>query len=162
MERRREMQEGSEVGEMMRPMMNLQQRINRVFEDFFEGGPMESVGSLMSGGSMQPRMDLSETAEAFHITADVPGMTEDDIEITVSDNNLAISGERSEEYEEDEENFFRRERTYGMFHRRVPLPQNVERDDINATFKNGVLRIEMPKSEEAKGNWRKVEVQSEG
>lgn len=162
----REMQErgGGELGEWMRPMMNLQERINDVFDDFFGGmeGRMPSLrGESSFGTAAMPRMDISETSDAFRVTADVPGMTEDDIEITVSDNQLAISGERSREEEHEEEDFVRRERSYGMFHRRIPLPGGIDRDEISATFKNGELNIEMPKSEEAKSNWRQIEVKSE-
>ena len=159
----REMSErrgSQEMGEWMRPMMNLQQRINDVFEDFFEGMPSRR-GEPMFGMGQMPRLDLSETGEEFRITADVPGMTEDDIELTVSDNHLAISGERSHEETAHEEDFVRRERSYGMFHRRVPLPDGIDRDNISATFNNGVLKIEIPKTEEAKSNWRQIEVKPE-
>ncbi len=169
---RQEMEEPGEMGEMTRSFMNLQNQINRVFENFFDDFPMPmsmsmptSMGrrgsSMMGMQRFRPRMDLSETADAFKITADVPGMTEDDIDITVSDDTLTVHGERTEDVEEDETNFFRRERSYGMFHRRLPLPGEIERDQISANFKNGVLSIELPKSEEAKRHWRKIEVKSE-
>lgn len=171
---RHEMEGQEEMGEMARPLMNLQERINDVFDDFFNGFPMpmsmsmgrggSSMGgvgsSMMRMGRFQPRMDLSETAEAFKITADVPGMSEKDIDITVSDDALTVHGERSEKREEDDENYYRRERSYGMFHRRLPMPGDIERDKISANFKNGVLTIELPKSEEAKRHWRKIEVKS--
>ncbi len=161
--RRREMDEPSEMlAEMTRPLMKMQRELNRVFDDFFEGGSMMRRPSMLTDTMpFEPRMDLSETADEFKITADVPGMSEDDIDITVSDDTLIINGERSESTEEEEENYFRRERSYGMFHRRVPLPDNVERDNIDAIFKNGVLTINVPKTEEARSNWRKIEVKSE-
>lgn len=148
-----------ETGEMMRPMMDLQQRINRVFDDFFEGGPMEQTRSMF-GRTQMPRMDVSENSEAFRITADVPGMTDDDIDIRMSDNALMIRGERTHEEDEEDEDYVRRERSYGMFQRRVPLPDGIEREEISATFDNGVLNIDIPKSEEARSNWRKIEVES--
>lgn len=163
MERSRDDEERREMMELSRPLLNLRERIDRMFDDFFDDFPMPSrrMGSTMwAERTFQPRMDLSETANAFKITADVPGMSEDDIDITVSDNNLIINGERSEESEETEQNFVRRERAYGMFHRQIPLPGNIERDKINAKFKNGVLTVELPKDEEAKSQWRKIEVKS--
>lgn len=165
---RRSMEEGEEFEEMMtRPFLSLQRQINRAFDSFFNDFPMGrgERGSLGMMGPrtmrFEPQLDLVETAQAFKITADVPGMTEDDIEITVSDNSLAISGERSEETEKEGESYYHRERNYGMFRRRIPLPESIERDDISATFKNGVLTIEVPKTEEARSNWRKIEVKSE-
>lgn len=155
-----------EMTEMMtRPFVSLQRQINRVFDDFFDDFPMmgrrEVGGKSMEMSRFQPRIDVSETSEAFKITADVPGMTENDIELTVSDDSLMISGERSETSEEEGESIYRRERSYGMFRRRIPLPDNIERDNISASFSNGVLKIEVPKTEEARSNWRKIEVKSE-
>lgn len=164
---RQQRNERGEHGDMMpvsRPLMNLQQQVNRVFEEFFGESPMsrfESSMGMMGPRRFHPRMDLSETAEEFRLTADVPGMDENDIEITVSDDALSISGERSEMEESEDVDYFRQERSYGMFHRRMPLPNNIDRDNINARFKNGVLTVHMPKTEEARSQWRKVEVQSE-
>ena len=164
--RRRDFEEPTEMmTEMYRPLLAMQHRLNRVFDDFFEDFPSTSMtlsspsvmGSMMN---FNPRMDVSETSEKFCITADVPGMTESDIEITVSENSLIITGERGQNQEQEDENFFRRERSYGMFRRQIPLPETVERDKISAHFKNGVLTVDVPKNAEAKKNWRKVEVKS--
>lgn len=169
--------EEEQFGELMsRPFVGLQRQINRVFDEFFddlyEDFPLTrpEMGRRMMGSGgrgtlgmsrFSPHLDLSETGESFKITVDVPGMSEDDIEITVSDNTLMLSGDRSMEREKEDENYYRRERSYGMFRRRIPLPENIERDKISATFKNGVLTIDVPKNEEAQKNWRKIEVKSE-
>lgn len=154
------MRESDETGGMMRPLRTLQNQINRVFEDFFEDSPLRRGGALMEVQRFQPRLDMSETADAIKITADVPGMSEKDIDITLSDRSLMISGERSEEHEDEGENYMRRERSYGMFRRQIPLPEHIDRDKIEADFKNGVLSIHVPKTEEAKRQWRKIKVKS--
>lgn len=162
-QRRQELDEEGGMERLFRPMMNLQSQINEVFEDFFEDFPMRSEGPMEVAKKLrrfQPRVDVSESADAIMITADVPGMVEDDIDITLSDDTLTISGERSESREKEDEDYFHRERSYGMFSRRIPLPTYIERDEISAKFKNGVLKIEVPKSEEGRKHWRKIEVKS--
>lgn len=160
---------------LFRPFMSLQEQINRVFENFFEDMPMGSgmmsmgpmgrlgrmgrMGLFRQGGmGFEPRIDVNETANALEIVADVPGMSEKDIEITVTDEMMTISGERSYESEKEEKDSLHRERSYGYFMRRIPLPSHIERDKISAKFKDGVLKVQVPKNAEAKKQWRKIEV----
>ncbi len=158
---RTEMAQREELDEMLRPMMNLRRRIDRVFQDFFDDVPTANMPSMMGQMSVEPRLDLRETEEAYEVSADVPGMTGDDIEISVSDSSLMIRGERHREDEQEDENYVHRERSYGMFRRRIPLPNNVERGDITANFSNGVLHIELPKTEEARSNWKKIDIETD-
>ncbi|HEU0073711.1 MAG TPA: Hsp20/alpha crystallin family protein [Dehalococcoidia bacterium] len=91
-----------------------------------------------------PAIDVFEKDGALHIRAELPGLTQKDIELEVSDNGLTISGERKEEKEVKEEMYSRSERTYGKFVRRIPLPRTADTDKADARFKDGVLEIDMP------------------
>jgi HSP20 family protein len=94
-----------------------------------------------------PAVDVFEKDGALHIKADLPGLTQKDVEIEIVDGGLSISGEKKEEKEVKEEKYYRSERSYGRFIRRIPLPQNASPDKAQARFKDGVLEIEMPLTE---------------
>lgn len=111
------------------------------------------------GGSASPLIDLSETDSALEARVDLPGMKANEIDIQVTDNVLTISGRRSDEKEEKKGNgksFHRIERRMGSFSRSVVLPCAVNRDKVDATYKDGVLCITLPKSDEAKSHKVKV------
>jgi HSP20 family protein len=95
-------------------------------------------------------MDLVETEHDLVLRADLPGMTEDDVEIEVKDNVLSLSGERRSDNEEKGEGFHRVERSFGRFQRSLTLPRGVDAEKVNAQFENGVLEVRIPKPEEAK------------
>lgn len=130
-------------------LRNLQREIDRVFDSFFptrytaeEEEPSKAVWA--------PRVDLSETDDLYRIELDVPGMTRDDLNISYQDNQLTVSGERREEKKEEEHEYVRVERSFGHFYRSFRLPKTVQADDIQATYENGVLTVEVPKAEESK------------
>ena len=91
-----------------------------------------------------PEVEVFERDGQFTVRADLPGVTKDGVKVEVADAALTISGERKEETEEKGEGFYRSERTYGSFFRRIPLPEGVKADEADATFKNGVLEVAMP------------------
>jgi len=128
----------------------LRERVNRLFEqafgDVYSGAESEEVSSR----SWTPAVDIAETDEALTLYAELPGLAKDDVEITLEDNVLTVKGERKFEREETKENYHRIERAYGTFHRSFHLPSNVRSDQVEASFKDGVLRVEIPKQEEAK------------
>ncbi len=95
-------------------------------------------------------MNIEETKDAYKISVELPGMEKDDIDIEVKDNVLTISGEKKEERESEEGTFYRRERRFGKFSRSINLPNDINIDDISAEYKNGVLMLTLPKTEEAK------------
>lgn len=97
-----------------------------------------------------PAVDVFESENAFHFTAELPGLTKEDIEITLDENNLTLSGERKFEEKEEGENYHRIERSYGSFTRTFTLPGQVDTENVTAEFKNGVLNISVPKTELAK------------
>lgn len=104
-----------------------------------------------AAGSWLPAVDIQETDEAFVVSADLPGLSKDDIEISLDDGVLTLAGERKFSNEEGDGKSFRRiERSYGAFRRSFTLPQGVDFDKVNATFANGELHLTVPKSPTAK------------
>ena len=125
-------------------------RMSRLFDDSFNHflAPINSSEEL--SGKWLPPVDVRETDEALTLVAEVPGLSKDDVSITLENNVLTISGERRFEKDAEKESYHRIERAYGTFSRSFTLPANVESDKAKATFENGVLSIALPKSEEAK------------
>jgi HSP20 family protein len=128
--------------------MNLQDNINRLFNDVFPGKRGE--GDDLSLGTWRPMVDICDTKNAIVVTAELPGVKKEDISIEVKDNILTIRGERSEDSEVKEENYYRRERSFGSFQRSFSMPTEIKPESIKASFKDGVLKIEVPKPEEKK------------
>ena len=110
-------------------------------------------------GEWLPALDLSETANEFVVKAEIPGLDPKDIDISLSDNMLTIKGEKKQEREEKEENYHLIERSYGAFARSIQLPKEVNHQEITTSYKNGVLKIFLPKSEQAKKKEVKIKVQ---
>jgi HSP20 family protein len=98
----------------------------------------------------RPAVDVNETKDAYLLNAELPGMTKEDIKISFDNNLLTLAGEKKLEHEENKENYFRVERAYGKFERSFRLPEGVNADQIKANYKNGVLSLEIPKSEKVK------------
>ena len=131
-----------------REMPTLPGRFNRLFDDpFFRIGRMDDDSAM---GMWNPVVDLYEKDDHFMIKAELPGVDKNDIKIDLKDRLLTLSGERTAENEIKEENYYRRERSYGKFQRAFALPADVDSDKIKAEFKDGVLQIEVPKPEEKK------------
>ena len=137
------------------PFALLQQEINRTFDSFFEH-PLAS-GTATTKAIAVPKLDVSETANEVHVTAELPGMTEKDIDVELNDDVLKIRGEKMDERETKDHQFHRVERSFGMFERVVPLPAKVNREGVSATFKQGVLNVVLPKAQPAVSN-QKIEV----
>lgn len=109
---------------------------------------------------MMPGLDMTEKGDTLEIWVDLPGMEVKDVSVTLTDGFLTITGERKDEKEEKDRSFFRTERRFGTFFRRVALPYEVEADRIVAEFHNGVLKIVLPKSQKAKAGERHIEVKA--
>ena len=106
-----------------------------------------------------PSVDIFETDNEVVVKAEMPGMTKDDIQVSLSDNILTIKGEKKKEEEKSDKDYYRSERVYGAFMRSLPLPAEVNPEKIHAAFKNGVLEVRLPKTEEAKKKAINVKVQ---
>ncbi|MFZ5517909.1 MAG: Hsp20/alpha crystallin family protein [Candidatus Zhuqueibacterota bacterium] len=103
-----------------------------------------------------PSVDITETKEGFEVRAEIPGLNKEDIKISFEENMLKLSGERKFEDEKREKDYHRIERRYGKFERAFYMPKNVKTGDIKASYKDGVLTVQIPKSEEAKA--REIEI----
>ncbi len=122
------------------PLRELQREIDRLFDGFFRG--------FQGGeGAFYPATDVYETEDAVKIEVEVPGMSKDDIKITVEDNILRIHGQKKLEREEKGKSYYVVERSHGSFERAFRLPEYVEPEKITAKFENGVLTITLPKKE---------------
>ena len=136
-----------------RDLVSLREKMNRLFEEAFTSRGEEKD---LVAGTWTPSVDIYETESALVLTAEVPGIDENDIEIKIEDNTLTLTGERRFEKETKEENYHRIERAYGSFYRSFTLPNSIDQDKIEAQHENGVLKINMPKKPELKP--RKVKV----
>ena len=131
-----------------REMPTMHSRMSRFFDDpFFRTDRMADDDSM---GMWNPAVDLYEKDDHFVIKAELPGVDKKDIKIDLKDRVLTLSGERSYDNEVKEENYYRKERSYGKFQRAFRLPADVDSDQIKAEFKDGVLQVEVPKPEEQK------------
>ena len=130
---------------------------NRLQQRLFGGTPTRRErDEEMSLGAWIPPVDIEEDQERIVLTAELPGFKEDQIDIQMEGGVLTIRGERKFEDKEDGKNYHRVERSYGQFVRSFTLPNNVDRERIQANFSNGLLRIELPKREEAKPRQIKI------
>ncbi|MGW8302881.1 MAG: Hsp20/alpha crystallin family protein [Desulfobacterales bacterium] len=129
-------------------MSVLQNRMNHLFnEPFFRSDRQDDELSM---GAWHPAVDMFDNDDKIVIKAELPGMKKDDFSVDVKDRVLTLSGERHYDNEVKEENYYRRERAYGKFKRAFHLPADVDANNINAEFKEGVLRVEIPKPEAQK------------
>lgn len=131
-----------------REMATFHNRLNRFFDDSFF--PTRWVSDDMGLGSWNPKVDIYEKDNTFVIKAELPGLEKKDVSVDVQDRVLTLTGERKLDNEIQEDSYFRREMSYGRFQRAFTLPANVDSDNITADFKDGLLKIEVPKPEEAK------------
>ena len=134
--------------EPLREFGALQNEMNRLFNSVFDAPAPGNGGSTMR--RWMPAMDLVETDDHFVLRADLPGMTQDDVQIELEDSTLTVSGERKSEHEDKQEGYYRVERAFGSFSRSLTLPKGIDADAVTASFENGVLEIRVPKPEEHK------------
>jgi HSP20 family protein len=150
------------------PLESLRQEMERMFEDFradFGGSPFRRGRLVLEpffkrewGRGLAPAVDIVEKDHAYEVTAELPGMSEKDIEVKLAGGMLTIKGEKSEEKEEKTKDVHVSERRYGSFQRSFSVPEDVDADKLAATVRNGVLTVTMPKSAEAKKKERKISV----
>lgn len=146
-------------------MHSLRSEIDRLFDDFGAGLWRQPLsrrmqGWLPAGGewALRPATEFVDCDGEYRITAELPGMTPENIDIKLADGTITIRGEKSEEKKEEKDDYLVSERRYGHFQRTLALPPGVNADAISADFSNGVLTVTLPKTQEAKQKERKVEV----
>jgi HSP20 family protein len=133
--------------EPLRELTTLQNEMNRLFSTAFDA-PSHGNGSTLR--RWMPAMDLVEAEQHFVLTADLPGMTEADVNIEVDDRVLTVSGERKANHEASQDGYHRVERAFGSFSRSLTLPKGVNAEAVEANFEHGVLEIRIPKPEQPK------------
>jgi HSP20 family protein len=145
--------------EPVRELNTIQNEMNRLFNTFFESSGTQGGGQATARRWLPP-MDLVESGEEFVLRADLPGLSEDDVNIELEDNVLTISGERKAEHEQRQEGYYRLERASGSFSRSLTLPEGVDPEKVQASFDRGVLEVRIPKPEQRKP--RKVTISASG
>lgn len=160
---RRKREETSLSRELANPILELHRRMDELFNDFLEGFGLTRWPFTDSGErlTMAPSVDVSETDDEITVSADVPGMDEKDIEVTLDNDVLVLRGEKKREREEKKRNYHLVERAYGEFCRRIPLPSSIDPDKVKARFAKGVLTISIPKKPEARSREKKIEITAE-
>ncbi|MEZ2146095.1 Hsp20/alpha crystallin family protein [Bradyrhizobium sp. DN5] len=137
------------------PFMTLHREMNRLFDDMFRGFGGPGLSPLMEGRFGWPKIELSDTDKTLTISAELPGMTEKDVQIEIARGVLTIRGEKKDERKHEGKYFT--ERYYGAFERQIPL-EDVDEDKAEASFKDGVLTVSLPKSEKAREGVKRIAI----
>ncbi|MEZ5665937.1 MAG: Hsp20/alpha crystallin family protein [Alphaproteobacteria bacterium] len=156
------------VPEGRHPFESLRREVDRLFEDFGSGGwrfprsffDIEPFRRTGAGLGAAPAVDVVEKDDGYEVNAELPGMAEKDIEVKLSNGSLTIRGEKKEESEQKDKNFYLKERRYGSFERSFRVPEGVDADKIAARFDKGVLTVMLPKKPEARKPEKKIEVKA--
>ena len=157
--------------ETWQPLARLRSEMERMFEDFFSSvsssimgrkgsaEPFRSAEQMFTGSALA--VDLVEKETAYELSAELPGLDEKDVQLTLKDDVLILSGEKKEQTEEKKHGYRFSERRFGSFRRSFRLPEDVDQNKIEASFKKGVLTITLPKNPEAAKSEKKIEVKAE-
>ncbi len=149
----------SDVARFDDPFVALQRQMNRLFDDAFNG-TAPAVRGNGNGAALSPSIDIRETEKAIEVEAELPGVDEKDVQVTLENDVLTIKGEKKAEKEESRKGYYMSERSYGSFMRSFELPTGIEADKVNATFAKGVLKITLPKPVGAQSKAKKIEVKT--
>ncbi|MDB5709298.1 MAG: heat-shock protein [Sphingomonas bacterium] len=137
------------------PLLSLHREMNRLFDDVFRGFDMPAFGNTGPGAAW-PRVELGESDHDIRVTAELPGLGEKDVDISLEEGVLTLRGEKHSQVEDRNRGYS--ERSYGRFERRIGLPNGIDRDRATASFENGVLTVVLPKTEAANENVRRIPV----
>jgi HSP20 family protein len=140
------------------PFTSLQRQMNRLFEDTFSN--YAPVGRAGTGAALSPSIDIKETDTAIEVEAELPGVDEKDVQVTLDDGVLTIKGEKKAEKEETKKGYYMSERSYGSFLRSFELPAGIDADKVQATFAKGVLKVALPKPVGAQAKAKKIEIKA--
>jgi len=148
------------------PLSRIHREIDRVFDNAFRDFGLWSreierpIFPGMESDFLKPTLDIGATDKAYTIAVEIPGVDEKDVRLELSGNALTIRGEKRQEKEDKDKNFYRVERSYGAFQRMLSLPEDADQSDIQATFKKGVLTITVPRKAMPKTDVKRIEVSS--
>lgn len=146
------------TGSALAPLSRLRDEIDRLFEDFSFTRPPRSLFAFESGRALNPAMELAMTDAGYELSVELPGLEQKDIDIEFADGVLAVSGEKREESEKKQDGNLVSERRYGSFRRQLTVPADVDPETIEATFRNGVLKLTMKKDEQAANRTKKIKI----
>lgn len=138
--------------EPFREIEQLQRQMNRLFDEIMP----TSRGETIDGITFVPPAEMEETSDAIHLRLEIPGLDPKDLDVQVSADTVSISGERKSETKTEQKGMTRSEFRYGKFQRVIPLPARVQQNKVEAEYKNGVLKLTLPKAEEEKSKVVKV------
>lgn len=141
------------------PFTFFREEMNRLFDNFFRGFEIEPFERRLT--TFSPSIDISETDKEVIISAELPGIEDKDIDVSLTKDSITIKGEKKEEKEEKGKSYYRMERSYGSFSRTIPLPAEIDSDKTTAEFKKGVLTIKMPKTPAAIKEKKKIQIKAE-
>lgn len=141
------------------PILAFQEEMNALMDNFFRNLSFDFFEK--KPGPFSPSVDIMDTGKEVVVTAELPGVDEDNIDVSITKDTLTIKGEKKGEKEEKGRDFHLVERSYGSFLRTIPLPVDVETEKVGATFKKGVLTIKLPKTEKALSETKKIPIKSE-
>jgi len=141
------------------PFALLRRRMDDMFEGFLHGFDLRPFEAR--SGVFSPSIDIVENDKDIRISAELPGMEEKDIDVSLSRDSLTIKGEKKEEKEDKGKGYYRMERSYGSFSRTLPLPSEIDQDKVKATFKKGVLTVTLPKTEKAIKETKKIDIKTD-
>ena len=136
------------------PFFALRREMDRLFDDAFRGFGLNGLAE--AGGVGFPHVEVVDRDEEVRVTAELPGLDEDDVEIRVEDNLLVLRGEKRTEFDDEERHYS--ERSYGRFERHIALPAEVDDERASATFRNGVLSVTLPKTERARQQAKRIPI----
>lgn len=139
------------------PFLALHREMNRLFDDMLRGVPGAATGGFDGAGGW-PSVEVEDTGKDLRVTAELPGMTSDDVELTLRDNVLSLRGERTREGGDESRRIS--ERFYGRFERHIPLGVDVDEANVNGEFKDGVLTVTLPKTEGAGPEARRISIKA--
>jgi HSP20 family protein len=148
------------------PLLQLHREIDRVFDDVFRGFPLSagglgrSLSSLAPSDWLKPIMDIAANDKEYTVTVELPGVAESDVHLELEGDILKIKGDKKQEKEEKEKDFYRVERSYGSFQRTLSLPEDADNSGIGAKFSKGVLTVNIPRKATSKSETKRIPINS--
>jgi HSP20 family protein len=143
------------------PFDALHREMDSLFNSFTKGMDIAPFGLIARQSGFMPRVNVAEDDKAVTVTAELPGMDEKDIEVTLARDSITLKGEKKAEKEEKEKGYYRMERSFGSFARTIPLESEIDENKVEAKFSKGVLSVKLPKTPVAQAAYKKIEVKGE-